>query len=102
MRRTKPFTLDEKSEQIVNLKDADGMNALITLYTMLTSRLEFTLTIDGEPQTLTRDALMANVYSPDPGRRADAYREQYRVFEKRPRSWRRSTPTGCATGTTSR
>ena len=83
MRRTKPFTLDEKSEQIVNLKDADGMNALITLYTMLTSRLEFTLTIDGEVQTLTRDALMANVYSPDPARRADAYRESIESSSRR-------------------
>ncbi len=82
LRRTKPFTLDEKSEQLINLKDADGMGALITLYTMLTSRLEFTLEIDGEQQTLTRDALMANVYSPDPARRAAAYQELYRVYAK--------------------
>ena len=81
-RRTKPYTLDETSEQLINLKDADGMNALITLYTMLTSRLEFTLEIDGEVQTLTRDALMANVYSPDPARRAAAYQELYRVYAK--------------------
>jgi oligoendopeptidase F len=80
LRRTKPFTLDEKSEQLINLKDADGMSALMTIYTMLTSRLEFTLTIDGETQTLTRDALMAHVYSPDPARRAAAYQELYRVF----------------------
>lgn len=82
LRRTKPFTLDEKSEQLINLKDADGMSALITLYTMLTSRLEFTLEIDGETQTLTRDALMANVYSPDGARREAAYRELYRVYAK--------------------
>ena len=82
LRRTKPYTLDEKSEQLINLKDADGMSALITLYTMLTSRLEFTLTVDGETQTLTRDALMANVYSPDPERRAAAYQELYRVYAK--------------------
>jgi oligoendopeptidase F len=82
LRRTKPYTLDEKSEQLINLKDADGMSALMTIYTMLTSRLEFTLTIDGETQTLTRDALMANVYSPDPERRAATYQELYRVYAK--------------------
>ena len=82
LRRTRAFTLDEKSEQLINLKDADGMSALITLYTMLTSRLEFTLEIDGEKQTLTRDALMANVYSPDPARREAAYRELYRVYAR--------------------
>ena len=36
--------------------------------------------IGGERQTLTRDALMANVYSPDGARRAAAYRELYRVY----------------------
>jgi oligoendopeptidase F len=82
LRRTRPYTLDERSEQLINLKDADGMSALMTIYTMLTSRLEFTLTVDGETQTLTRDALMANVYSPDPQRRADAYQELYRVYTK--------------------
>jgi len=81
LRRTRPFTLDEKSEQIINLKDADGMSALMTIYAMLTNRLEFKLTVDGEEQTLTRDALMGYVHSPDPALRAAAYQELYRVYE---------------------
>ena len=80
MRRTKPFTLDEKSEQIINIKDSNGVSALTTLYSMLTNRLEFTLDIDGETQSLTRDALMSNVYSPNPDMRAEAYEELYRVY----------------------
>ena len=80
LRRTRPFTLDEKSEQIINLKDADGVSALMTLYTMLTNRLEFKLTVDGEERTLTRDALMGYVHSPDPALRAAAYQELYRVY----------------------
>jgi len=80
LRRTKPYTLDEKSEQIINLKDADGISGLMTVYTMLTSRLEFKLTVEGEEQTLTRDALMAYVYAPDPALRAAAYQELYRVY----------------------
>ena len=82
LRRTRPYILDEKSEKLINLKDADGISAIITLYTMLTTRLEFTLTIDGASQTLTRDALMANAYAPDPAVRAAAYQELYRVFGK--------------------
>jgi oligoendopeptidase F len=81
LRRTRPFTLDEKSEQLINLKNADGMSALITLYAMLTNRLEYTLTVDGEEKTLTRDALMAYVYSPDAALRAAAYQELYRVYQ---------------------
>jgi oligoendopeptidase F len=82
LRRTKPYTLDEKSEQIVNLKDANGMETVITLYSMLTNRLEFQLEVDGERKTLTRDALMSYVHSPRPELRAAAYQELYRVYEQ--------------------
>src|SRR5690606_13835476 len=82
IRRTKPYTLDEKSEQIINVKDANGIDSVITLYSMLTSRLEFNLEVDGEQKTLTRDALMGYVYSPKPELRAAAYQELYRVYKK--------------------
>jgi oligoendopeptidase F len=82
LRRTKPYTLDEKSEQLINLKDANGMDAVMTLYSMLTNRLEFQLEVDGEVKTLTRDALMSHVHSPRPELRAAAYQELYRVYEK--------------------
>jgi oligoendopeptidase F len=81
LRRFKPFTLDESTEQLVNLKDADGQNALLTIYSMLTNRLEFHLEIDGEQQTLTRDQLMSDVHSPNAEARAAAYKELYRVYE---------------------
>ncbi len=80
LRRTKPFMLDERSEQIINTKDANGISALITVYTMLTNRLEYTLEVEGEEQTLTRDELMSYVHSPDADLRAAAYQELYRVF----------------------
>ena len=81
LRRLRPFTLEEGSEQLINLKDADGMDAVLTLYSMLTNRLEFRLEVDGEEKVLTRDELVANVYSPDPGVREAAYRELFRGFE---------------------
>ncbi|MBI1299037.1 M3 family oligoendopeptidase [bacterium] len=80
MRLFKPFTLDEKSEQIINTKDANGTDALMTLYSMLTNRLEFKLTINGEEKTLTRGELSSYYYSPDPELRAAAYQELYRVY----------------------
>jgi oligoendopeptidase F len=82
VRRLKPYTLDEKSEQIINTKDANGMDALMTIFSMLTSRLEFTIEVDGEKKTLTRDQLMAYSHSPKPELRAAAYQELYRVYEK--------------------
>ncbi|HEY2292159.1 MAG TPA: M3 family oligoendopeptidase [Thermoanaerobaculia bacterium] len=80
LRRFKPHTLDEKSEQIINLKDQTGAEAVLTLYSMLTNRLEFKLTVDGEEQKLTRDELMSHAFSSEAGEREAAYRELYRVY----------------------
>ena len=80
-RRFKPFTLAEEAEQIINTKDANGMSSLITLYSMLTNRLEFTLEIDGEKQTMTREELMTHAYSPRAEMREAAYRELLSVYE---------------------
>jgi oligoendopeptidase F len=80
LRRTKPYTLDEKSEQLINTKDANGIDAVMTLYSMLTNRLEFKIEVDGETKILTRDALMSYAQSRDPNLRAAAYQELYRVY----------------------
>lgn len=80
LRRFRPHTLDERSEQIITLKDADGIGALLTLYSVLTNRLEFSLELDGEVKACTRDELMSHVHSPRPAVRQAAYRELYRVY----------------------
>src|SRR5262245_59061543 len=59
LRRFKAHTLDEKSEQIINTKDQNGIEAVLTLYSMLTNRFEFNLEVDGEIKRLTRDELMS-------------------------------------------
>lgn len=79
-RRFKPFTLDEDAERIINTKDANGMSSLITVYSMLTNRLEFQLEVDGERKTLTREELMTYAYAPDGALREKAYRELLRVY----------------------
>ncbi|MEM7539746.1 MAG: M3 family oligoendopeptidase [Chloroflexota bacterium] len=82
LRRTKPYILDEKSEQLINIKDTNGINAVTTIYTMLTNRLEFSMEIDGEKKTMTRSDLTQYYYSPKPEMRAAAYQELYRVYGK--------------------
>jgi oligoendopeptidase F len=80
MRRFKPHTLDERSEQIINIKDDNGISAVLTLYSMLTNRLEFTLEVDGETKKLTRDALMGYAFSPRADLRAALYQELSSVY----------------------
>ncbi|MEO1366177.1 MAG: M3 family oligoendopeptidase, partial [Acidobacteriota bacterium] len=82
LRRFTPYTLDEKSEQIINTKDADGIDAVITLYSMLTNRMEFNLEVDGEERVLTEEEMRANFFSTDPAMRERTYRELFRVYEK--------------------
>jgi oligoendopeptidase F len=81
LRRTKPYTLDERSEQVINIKDDNGISAVTTLYSMLTNRMEFTLAVDGEEKKLTRDALLAYAFSPRADLREATYRELYRAYE---------------------
>jgi oligoendopeptidase F len=80
LRRLKPFTLEERAEQLINLKDANGIQAVLTVYSMLTNRLEFGLEVDGERRILTRDELMAHVHAPNGELRAAAYRGLHLVF----------------------
>jgi len=80
LRRYAPYTLDERTEQIINLKDADGIKALLTVYSMLTSRLEFFLKVDDKRRKLTRDGLIKYARSPHPELREAAYKELYRVY----------------------
>lgn len=80
LRRLKPYTLTEAEEQIVNVKDMNGIKAILTLYDMITTGLKFRLTVDGEVQELTRGQLMAYVSGASPDYRAAAYQELYRVY----------------------
>jgi oligoendopeptidase F len=79
-RRWRPYTLSEDAEKIINIKDADGVDGITTLYSILTNRLEFELEIDGERQKVNRDKLMSYAYSPQAAVRAAAYQELYRVY----------------------
>jgi oligoendopeptidase F len=80
LRRFRPYTLSEPEEKIINLKDVNGANALVTLYDMITNKYAFKLEIDGEIQELTRAQLTKHIQGPSAELREAAYRELYRVF----------------------
>jgi len=80
LRRFKPHTLTEPEEKIINLKDVNGVQALETVYNMITTAFSFKIEIDGEVKELTRGELMVYARDPRPEVRAAAYQELYRVY----------------------
>jgi oligoendopeptidase F len=80
LRRFKPHTLSEPEEKVINLKDVNGVEALVTIYDMITNAFTFSVEIDGELQELTREELMVYARDPRPEVRAAIYQELYRVY----------------------
>ena len=80
LRHFKPHTLSEAEEQLINLKDINGIDALVQLYDMITSKFEFTVEIDGQQKTMTRDELGSYARHPSAEVRAAIYQELYRVY----------------------
>ncbi len=80
LRRFKPHTLSEAEEKIINIKNVNGIQAVKTVYDMLTNAFKFHLTVDGEEKELTRGQLAFYFTSPNPDLRAAAYQELYRVY----------------------
>jgi oligoendopeptidase F len=80
MTRFKPYTLTELEERMINLKDVNGIDALVNLYEMFTNQFTFKFEIDGKTETITRDQLSSYFSSPAPEIRAAAYQELYRVY----------------------
>ena len=80
MRHFKPHTLNELEEKVINLKNVTGSEALVTLYSTMTSRYVYKLEVEGETKELTRGQVMTYVQGPDPDLRAAGYQELYRVF----------------------
>lgn len=76
----KDYTLSEAEEKIINIKDVNGINALNTLYEMITNKFVFELEVDGEQKELTRGELMVYARDPSANLREAAYQELYRVY----------------------
>jgi oligoendopeptidase F len=82
LRLEKPYTLSEPEEKVINLKNVNGPQALITLYDSIANRYTFRLRVDGKDLELTRDELSTYYRDPSPALRAAAYQELYRVYQQ--------------------
>jgi oligoendopeptidase F len=80
MRHFKTYTLSEPEEKIINIKDVNGINALVTLYDSITNRYVFKVEVDGVVQEMTRGQLMVLARNSNPDHRAAAYQELYKVY----------------------
>jgi len=80
IRRFKPYTLSETEEKLLNIKDVNGIDALVSLYEMITNHFTFTLEVDGEKRVLTRDQLSTYFFHASADIRRAAYQELYRVY----------------------
>lgn len=80
LRAFKPHTLTEPEEKIINIKNVTGVAAINQLYSSITNRYTFKVTVNGEEKELTRGELMVYVRQADPDLRARAYQELYRVY----------------------
>ncbi|MGA2489056.1 MAG: M3 family oligoendopeptidase [Anaerolineales bacterium] len=80
IRRFKPYTLSEVEEKLINLKDVNGIDALVNLYEIITNHFTFTLELDGEKKNLTRDQLTGYFFNASSDIRRAAYQELYRVY----------------------
>ena len=74
LRAQTPYTLSEAEERLGNLKNVNGRQALLQLYSSITNRYEFQLEVDGETRTLTREGLSAYFRHPEAALREAAYR----------------------------
>ena len=101
-RMFKKHTLTEPVEQVINIKDVNGMGGLLTVYDMITNKYQFTLTIDGQEKKLTQGEIMIYSRHPDPAIRAAAYHEMLAYIPKTVPCLRRFMRTASTIGKPSR
>ncbi len=81
LRKERPYTLSEAEERVINLKDVNGSQALITILTTITDRYIYNLEVDGQGLELNREELRSYFYHADPAIRQAAYQEHFRPYE---------------------
>jgi len=79
-RKLAKYTLTEPEEKIINIKDTTGTGFIRKLYDQYTERFLFHITLDGKRRQLKKPELTALFHSPEPKRRAGAYKSLLRVY----------------------
>jgi oligoendopeptidase F len=81
LRNFAPYTLSEAEERVINIKNVNGADGMVTLYRMITGGFTYDIEMDGETETLTRPGLMDLVRDASPELREAAYRSLLGVYE---------------------
>jgi oligoendopeptidase F len=80
VRQERPYTLSEAEERIVNLKNVNGSQALLTLFSAITNRYTFDLQVNGHKKELTYEELTVYYRDQDPAMRSAAYQALFKVY----------------------
>jgi len=65
IRKYQPYTLAEREEQLLKLKDLTGCTAFTRLFDELSASFKFSMEIDGKPQEFTGEELLGYLHHPD-------------------------------------
>ncbi len=82
LRRVKRHTLSEAEEQVINVKNSTGREALDSLYDVITNGLTFHLPSREGATPLSREQLSAHFRDPSARVRRQAYDELFQVYSK--------------------
>ena len=82
LRRVKRHALSEAEEQIINVKNTTGREALDSLYDVITNGLTFQLDSRNGSQPLSREQLAVHFRDPSTLVRRQAYDELFQVYAK--------------------
>ena len=82
LRRVKRHALSEAEEQIINVKNTTGREALDSLYDVITNGLTFQLDSRNGSQPLSREQLAVHFRNPSARVRRQAYDELFQVYSK--------------------
>lgn len=86
LRRVKRHTLSEAEEQIINVKNTTGREALDSLYDVITNGLTFQLDSRKRSQPLSREQLAVHVRDSSARVRQQAYDQLFQVYSKQANS----------------
>ncbi len=82
LRRVKRHTLSEAEEQIINVKNSTGRQALDSLYDVITNGLTFQLNARRGSPPLSREQLSVSFRDPSARVRRQAYDQFFQVYSK--------------------
>lgn len=86
LRRVKQHTLSEAEEQVINVKNTTGREALDSLYDVITNGLTFRLDSRKGSQPLSREQLTGHFRDPSARVRRQAYDQLFQVYSKQANS----------------